>query len=227
MTCRQNQIKARFISRRTAAALCAQVNVFFFPLRREQAQVPSVCTRTSRSELVVKRPFSESHAIRCTWPVGVEPRKRASTKRTDHPDARVSTIGRQFCGGRAEERGGSGRDVGGYRMKGLAKIGCRPYYFGQFWKLRSTDDATHGSYSLGLIRSRMGELAFDSFPLQPSQFEALITSCLSLSTSSPISATIHAAVSNGSGSIDIDHTAFVTPNINELSAPPCFSPGPK
>jgi hypothetical protein len=28
----------------------------------------------------------------------------------------------------------------GYRMEGLAKIGCRPYYFGRFWKLGSTDE---------------------------------------------------------------------------------------
>src|SRR5258708_2486477 len=42
-------------------------------------------------------------------------------------------------------------------MKGtLAKIGCRPYYFGQFWKLGSTDEGSRGSYSLGLIRTRDG-----------------------------------------------------------------------
>jgi hypothetical protein len=41
---------------------------------------------------------------------------------------------RRGWSGQQEERG-----LVDTEQRGLAKIGCRPYYFGLFWKLGSTD----------------------------------------------------------------------------------------
>ena len=102
MTCRQKKIKVRFIARCITAALCAQLTGCFLLLLPFQCdENKPKCHRCAHGQRDVsslrKRDIcSESHTTQCTWPVGVESRKRAPSKRVDsihmdHPDVRPST----------------------------------------------------------------------------------------------------------------------------------------
>ena len=100
MTCRQKKIKVRLV-----LLPLAQQRPFFFSVLKTifspsamRINPSATDVRTGNEKWVhcLKVLCKSSYATQCTWPVGVEPRKRAPPKRVDsihidHPDVRPST----------------------------------------------------------------------------------------------------------------------------------------